>query len=64
MIRPTSGATWEITTWPSPRPLGLTRTDMVRLARNSIEASFLSEDRKAGLQDEITAYVRSYPASP
>jgi len=44
--------------------LGLTRTDMVRLARNSIEASFLPADRKAALQDEITAYVRSYPASP
>ncbi|MXY76996.1 MAG: adenosine deaminase [Acidimicrobiia bacterium] len=44
--------------------LGLTRTDMVRLARNSIEATFLPDDRKATLQDEITAYVASYPASP
>ena len=44
--------------------LGLTRAEMVRLARNSIEATFLPDDRKATLQDEITAYVGSYPARP
>lgn len=44
--------------------LGLSRADMVRLARNSIDASFLPDDRKAALQDEITAYVGSYPAGP
>jgi adenosine deaminase len=44
--------------------LELTRADVVRLARNSVEASFLLEDRKAALQDEISAYVRSHPASP
>ena len=39
--------------------LNLDRDHLVQLARNSIEASFLPEDRKAVLQDEITAYVAS-----
>lgn len=37
--------------------LGLGRDDLVRLARNSVEASFLDADRKAALQREVTAYV-------
>ena len=44
--------------------LDLTREDMVDLARNSVEASFLPDARKVALQEEITAYVRSYQASP
>lgn len=44
--------------------LDLTREDMVELARNSVEAAFLPEARKVALQEEITAYVRSHPASP
>ncbi len=44
--------------------LSLTRADLVRLARNSIDASFLTDGRKAALQDEITAYVRSYFGEP
>ena len=39
--------------------LGLTRKDLVRLARNSVEASFLPAARKAALQEEITAYAAS-----
>lgn len=37
--------------------LGLSRDDLIQLARNSVEASFLPEDRKAALQVEITDYV-------
>lgn len=37
--------------------LGLTRADLVQLARNSVEASFLPDARKAALQEEITAYA-------
>lgn len=37
--------------------LGLTRADLVQLARNSVEASFLPDARKAALQAEITAYA-------
>ncbi len=39
--------------------LNLDRDRLVQLARNSIEASFLPEDRKAVLQDEITGYIAS-----
>ena len=39
--------------------LDLSRDDLVQLARNSVEASFLSDDRKAALQEEITAYAAS-----
>ncbi len=39
--------------------LNLDRDQLVQLARNSIEASFLPEDRKAVLQDEITGYIAS-----
>ena len=42
--------------------LDLTRDRIVQLARNSIEASFLPEDRKAALRDEIAAYVTSIPS--
>ena len=41
--------------------LDLSREDLVGLARNSVTASFLPEDRKAALQQEITEYVASYP---
>ena len=41
--------------------LGLSRHDLVQLARNSVEASFLPDDRKAVLQQEITDYVASVP---
>ena len=37
--------------------LDLSRGQIVQLALNSIEASFLSGDRKAALRDEIAAYV-------
>ena len=37
--------------------LDLSRDDLVQLARNSITASFLPEDRKSTLQQEITDYV-------
>ena len=39
--------------------LGLARADLVQLARNSVEASFLPDARKAALQEEITAYAAS-----
>ena len=39
--------------------LNLDRDQLVQLARNSIEASFLPEDRKAVLQDEINGYIAS-----
>ena len=41
--------------------LDLSREDLVGLARNSVTASFLPEDRKAALQQEITEYVASHP---
>lgn len=41
--------------------LELSRNDLVRLSRNSVAASFLPEDRKAALQQEITEYVASVP---
>ena len=41
--------------------LDLTRADLVQLARNSVEASFLPAARKAALQAEITAYAASAP---
>lgn len=37
--------------------LDLSIPDLVQLARNSIEASFLPDDRKAALQQKITAYA-------
>ena len=39
--------------------LDLSREQVVQLALNSIEASFLPEDRKAELRDEIADYVAS-----
>ena len=41
--------------------LDLSREDLVGLARNSVTASFLPEDRKAALQQEITECVASHP---
>jgi adenosine deaminase len=35
------------------RGLGLTREDLVRLARNSIEAAFISDEEKAVLLGEL-----------
>ena len=40
--------------------LDLSRGDLVRLALNSIEASFLPDDRKAALREEIAAYVATF----
>lgn len=37
--------------------LDLSRDDLTQLARNSVTASFLPEDRKTALQQEITDYV-------
>ena len=37
--------------------LDLSRGDLVQLARNSVTASFLPEDRKAMLQQQITDYI-------
>ena len=37
--------------------LDLSRDDLARLALNSIEASFLPDDRKAALREEIAAYA-------
>ena len=39
------------------RALSLSREDLAQLARNSVRASFLPEERKAALQGEIAAYV-------
>jgi adenosine deaminase len=39
--------------------LDLTRDDVVKLARNSIEATFLEDPEKAELLDELDAYVAS-----
>ena len=39
------------------RALNLSRGDLEQLARNSVRASFLPEERKAALQEEITDYV-------
>ncbi len=39
--------------------LGLDRADVVQLARNSFEASFLDDDRKARLIGELEGYARS-----
>ena len=39
------------------RALSLSREDLAQLARNSVRASFLPEERKAALQEEIAAYV-------
>ena len=39
--------------------LDLSRDDLIQLARNSVAASFLPQDRKAALQQEITEYVGS-----
>lgn len=38
--------------------LGLTRGDVERLVRNSIEAAFLEEPEKQRLRDELAAYLR------
>ena len=37
--------------------IDLSRGDLVHLALNSVEASFLPDDRKSALRDEIAAYV-------
>lgn len=39
------------------RALSLSREDLAQLARNSVRASFLPEERKTALQEEIAAYV-------
>jgi adenosine deaminase len=44
--------------------LGLGDDDLARLARNSIEASFLSPDAKAALLDELDAVAAQGPPSP
>lgn len=41
------------------KALGLTRTDIERIARNSFEASFLSKPRKAAYLRELDAFVAS-----
>ncbi len=44
--------------------LGLTRGDVERLVRNSIEAAFLDEPEKQRLRDELTAFLRAtFPGS-
>ena len=43
--------------------LNLERTDLHRLARNAFEASFLAEDVKAKLIDELDDYVASASVS-
>ena len=40
--------------------LGLSADDLVQLARNSVEASFLPADRKASLQQEITDFAAAF----
>ncbi|MFQ5517475.1 MAG: adenosine deaminase, partial [Acidimicrobiia bacterium] len=40
--------------------LDLSHDYMYRLARNSLEASFLSEREKAALVDELDAYVAEW----
>lgn len=43
--------------------LDFSHDDLARLALNSIEASFLPDDRKAALREEITVYVESVVGS-
>ena len=39
------------------RALDLTREDIVQLVRNSVEASFLPDDRKRDLSSEIDRFI-------
>jgi adenosine deaminase len=43
--------------------LGLTRGDVERLVRNSIEAAFLEEPEKQRLRDELATFLRARSAS-
>ena len=42
------------------KAVGLTREELVTLARNSFEASFLSSERKASLIDRLEAYAAAH----
>jgi adenosine deaminase len=41
------------------RAFGLSRQDITQLARNSFEASFLSESEQQGYLDEVDAFAKS-----
>jgi len=45
------------------RALGLSRSDVVQLGCNGIEATFLTEEKKKQLRLELDTYVNSFPAS-
>jgi adenosine deaminase len=40
--------------------IGLTQTELVTLARNSFEASFLDSERKVALMDRLEAYAAAH----
>jgi adenosine deaminase len=42
------------------RALGLSRNDMIEIARNSIKASFLEDEHKAELEIELDRYVATH----
>jgi adenosine deaminase len=42
------------------KAVGLTREELVTLARNSFEASFLSSERKTSLIDRLEAYAAAH----
>lgn len=42
------------------KALGLSREELVMLARNSFEASFLSSERKAPLIERLEAYAAAH----
>ena len=44
--------------------LDLSRDDLARLALNSIEASFLPDDRKSALREEVATYVAAFGSEP
>ena len=61
-IRPTSAATSARTIVAAARALGLGRDDIVRLARNSFRASFLSPAEKQAWLDKVDRYAASHSA--
>jgi adenosine deaminase len=40
--------------------IGLTREELITLARNSFEASFLDSQQKAAMMDELNSYATAH----
>jgi adenosine deaminase len=40
--------------------IGLTREELITLARNSFEASFLDSQQKAAMMDELNSYAAAH----